>query len=84
MQGRHRALAADIRRSRSERALREPWWLEAGSLLCADAGHAIMSRRHAFSQFEHLAGDEPPEEICYLVHFDPPYIPQGVGKVLGR
>jgi hypothetical protein len=34
-----------------------------------------MSRRHAFSQFEHLLGDEAPEEICYLVHFDPPYIP---------
>jgi hypothetical protein len=34
-----------------------------------------MSRKHAFRQFEHLLGDEPPGEICYLVHFDPPYIP---------
>src|SRR5262249_42849885 len=75
MQGLPRAHAADIRHGRSEGALRGPWRLEAGPLLHLDAGTAIMSHRHAFSQFEHLLGDEAPDEICYLVHFDPPYLP---------
>jgi hypothetical protein len=75
MQGGHSALAADIHTGWDQGALREPSRLEAGPLFRPDPGNAIMSRRHPFNQFEHLLGDEPPEEICHLVHFDPPYIP---------
>jgi len=35
-----------------------------------------MSRRKQFEQFEHLT-TENPEYVCYLYHFDPPYIPEG-------
>jgi hypothetical protein len=34
-----------------------------------------MSRRKHFEQFEHLT-TENPEYVCYLYHFDPPYIPE--------
>jgi hypothetical protein len=33
-------------------------------------------KRLEFEQFVHL-GENPPAEICYLYHLDPPYIPEG-------
>jgi hypothetical protein len=35
-----------------------------------------MTRIKAFEQFVHLT-DDPPEHVAYLVHLDPPYIPEG-------
>ena len=35
-----------------------------------------MRRRKEFRQFVHL-DDPAPEQICYLLHLDPPYIPEG-------